>query len=124
MLDLYNYTIKIFQKFRVSFHFTLCLFQPINIKALSLLHALHAHTWPNVILNHTKKHPKIEGRFSHGEALYGRRGRFYFDGGDCSDTVSSYRVYGGLLHFSQGENLLRGRLYFVTTAPNKKPTRK
>src|SRR6218665_2219423 len=41
---LYNNSIKyLFQKFRISFNFILLPFQPSNIKAISVQHALHAH---------------------------------------------------------------------------------
>src|SRR6218665_73542 len=75
------------------------------------MHCMHIIR-PKVILNHIEKHPKIEGRFSHGETLYRRWG----DSISMEETLFQYRVSGGRLHFSQGENLFRGRLYFVTSA--------
>jgi len=45
----------------------------------------------NVILNHKEKQPKIEGRFSHGETLYRRRG----DSISMEETLFRYRVSGG-----------------------------
>ena len=52
------------------------------------MHCMHII---NAILNYIEKQPKIEGRFSHGETLQGRRG----DSVSMGETLFRYRVSGG-----------------------------
>src|SRR6218665_1688845 len=87
---LYNNSIKyLFQKFRISFNFILRPFQPINIKASSVQHALHEQLHIiNAILNYRKCNLNERGDFRMGETLYRRPEILFRWGRLCFDTES------------------------------------